>query len=75
MFLELARNFALIDNDKHQEALSQMARALAAAQSQSHQRDRETTAARSAQIWCRSQNLRPPRRLSRLTAHSVISPV
>ena len=40
MFLELARNFALIDNDKHQEALSQMARALAA-QSQSHQRDRE----------------------------------
>ena len=30
MFLELARNFALIDNDKHQEALSQMARALAA---------------------------------------------
>jgi transcriptional regulator with XRE-family HTH domain len=40
MFLELARNFALIDNDKHQEALSQMARALAA-QSQSQQRDRE----------------------------------
>jgi transcriptional regulator with XRE-family HTH domain len=30
MCLELARNFALIDNDKHQEALSQMARALAA---------------------------------------------
>ena len=40
MFLELARNFALIDNDKHQEALSQMARALAA-QSQAHQRDRD----------------------------------
>ena len=38
MFLELARNFALIDNDKHQEALSQMARALAA-QSQAAQRD------------------------------------
>ena len=34
MSLELARNFALIDNEKHQEALSQMARALAA-QSQS----------------------------------------
>jgi transcriptional regulator with XRE-family HTH domain len=30
MCLELARNFALIDNEKHQEALSQMARALAA---------------------------------------------
>jgi transcriptional regulator with XRE-family HTH domain len=29
MCLELARNFALIDNEKHQEALSQMARALA----------------------------------------------
>jgi transcriptional regulator with XRE-family HTH domain len=27
--LELARNFALIDNEKHQEALSRMARALA----------------------------------------------
>ncbi len=40
MFLELARNFALIDNDKHQEALSQMARALAA-QSQAQQRDRD----------------------------------
>lgn len=40
MFLELARNFALIDNDKHQEALSQMARALAA-QSQAAQRDRD----------------------------------
>lgn len=40
MFLELARNFALIDNDKHQEALSQMARALAA-QSQAVQRDRD----------------------------------
>ena len=34
MCLELARNFALIDNEKHQDALSQMARALAA-QSQS----------------------------------------
>ena len=30
MCLELARNFALIDNEKHQDALSQMARALAA---------------------------------------------
>ncbi len=30
MCLELARNFAMIDNEKHQEALSQMARALAA---------------------------------------------
>lgn len=30
MCLELARNFALIDNERHQEALSQMARALAA---------------------------------------------
>ena len=30
MCLELARNVALIDNEKHQEALSQMARALAA---------------------------------------------
>ena len=29
MCLELARNFAAIDNQKHQEALSQMARALA----------------------------------------------
>ena len=36
MCLELARNFAAIDNEKHQEALSQMARALAA---QSHQGD------------------------------------
>jgi transcriptional regulator with XRE-family HTH domain len=34
MCLERARNFALIDNEKHQEALSQMARALAV-QSQS----------------------------------------
>ena len=33
MCLELARNFAAIDNEKHQEALSQMARALAAASS------------------------------------------
>ena len=32
MGLELARNFALIDNLKHQEALSQMARALAQAE-------------------------------------------
>lgn len=30
MCLELARNFALIDNEKHQEALSQLARALVA---------------------------------------------
>jgi transcriptional regulator with XRE-family HTH domain len=30
MCLELARNFSMIDNEKHQEALSQMARALAA---------------------------------------------
>jgi transcriptional regulator with XRE-family HTH domain len=30
MCLELARNFAAIDNERHQEALSQMARALAA---------------------------------------------
>jgi DNA-directed RNA polymerase subunit F len=29
MCLELARNFAAIDNAKHQEALSQLARALA----------------------------------------------
>lgn len=29
MCLELARNFSSIDNEKHQEALSQMARALA----------------------------------------------
>lgn len=36
MCLELARNFAMIDNEKHQEALSQMARALAA-QSQAAQ--------------------------------------
>lgn len=35
MCLELARNFAAIDNEKHQEALSAMARALAA-QSQGH---------------------------------------
>jgi transcriptional regulator with XRE-family HTH domain len=32
MCLELARNFVLIDNEKHQEALSQMARALAQAE-------------------------------------------
>jgi hypothetical protein len=30
MCLELARNFASISNERHQEALSQMARALAA---------------------------------------------
>ena len=36
MCLELARNFAAIDNEKHQEALSAMARALAA-QSQAAQ--------------------------------------
>ena len=30
MCLELARNFAAIDNTRHQEALSQLARALAA---------------------------------------------
>ncbi len=29
MCLEMARNFAAIDNEKHQEALSQMVRALA----------------------------------------------
>lgn len=32
MCLELARNFSSIQNEKHQEALSQMARALAAAE-------------------------------------------
>jgi transcriptional regulator with XRE-family HTH domain len=32
MGLELARNFAMIDNERHQEALSQMARALAQAE-------------------------------------------
>ncbi len=32
MWLELARNFALIDNEKHQEALSQMVRVLAQAE-------------------------------------------
>jgi transcriptional regulator with XRE-family HTH domain len=45
MCLELARNFAMIDNEKHQEALSQMARALAAqsqaAQGASRNRDLE----------------------------------
>jgi len=30
MCLEVARNFALIENERHQEALSQMARSLAA---------------------------------------------
>ena len=34
MSLELARNFAAISNEKHQEALSHMARALAAQQQQ-----------------------------------------
>ncbi|MBV8092863.1 MAG: helix-turn-helix transcriptional regulator [Acetobacteraceae bacterium] len=43
MCLELARNFAAIDNEKHQEALSQMARALAA-QSQAAQDDNQTLA-------------------------------
>ncbi len=37
MCLELARNFAAIDNEKHQEALSAMARALAAQSQQNHQ--------------------------------------
>jgi transcriptional regulator with XRE-family HTH domain len=37
MCLELARNFAMIDNEKHQEALSQMARALAQNDAQSAQ--------------------------------------
>lgn len=36
MCLELARNFAAIDNEKHQEALSQMARALAAQSHSNH---------------------------------------
>jgi transcriptional regulator with XRE-family HTH domain len=36
MCLELARNFAMIDNEKHQEALSQMARALAAQSQAAH---------------------------------------
>ena len=40
MCLELARNFSLINNEKHQEALSQMARALAA-QSQAEAAVRE----------------------------------
>ncbi len=33
MCLELARNFSMIKNDRHQEALSQLARALAASES------------------------------------------
>ena len=37
MCLELARNFAAIDNEKHQEALSQMARALAAQSQNNHE--------------------------------------
>jgi len=36
MCLELARNFAAIDNEKHQEALSQMARALASQSAGNH---------------------------------------
>ena len=32
MCLELARNFSMIKNDRHQEALSQLARALAASE-------------------------------------------
>jgi transcriptional regulator with XRE-family HTH domain len=44
MCLELARNFSLIDNEKHQEALSQMARALAA-QSQAAATSRAAPAA------------------------------
>jgi len=40
MCLELARNFALIDNEKHQEALSQMARALAAQSQAEREGDR-----------------------------------
>lgn len=40
MCLELARNFSLINNERHQEALSQMARALAA-QSQAEAAARE----------------------------------
>ena len=40
MCLELARNFAMIDNEKHQEALSQMARALAA-QAQGGRKDED----------------------------------
>jgi len=39
MCLELARNFAAIDNEKHQEALSQMARALAAQSQQASKPD------------------------------------
>jgi len=38
MCLELARNFAAIDNEKHQEALSAMARALAAQSQQQAKR-------------------------------------
>ncbi len=45
MGLELARNFALIDNEKHQEALSQMARALAA-QAQAAMKDGTPSAPR-----------------------------
>jgi transcriptional regulator with XRE-family HTH domain len=37
MCLELARNFAAIDNEKHQEALSQMARVLAAQSAAHHE--------------------------------------
>ncbi len=41
MCLELARNFSMINNEKHQEALSQMARALAAQSQAEAGRDRE----------------------------------
>ena len=44
MCLELARNFAMIGNEKHQEALSQMARALAA-HSETEQLSRTASAA------------------------------
>lgn len=43
MCLELARNFSMIKNDRHQEALSQLARALAASS------DQQATAAAEAQ--------------------------
>jgi transcriptional regulator with XRE-family HTH domain len=43
MCLELARNFSMIKNDRHQEALSQLARALAAS-------DQKAAAAAEAQV-------------------------
>lgn len=49
MCLELARNFAMIDNEKHQEALSQMARALAA-QSQAAQGTGQKASQRAGQL-------------------------